>query len=197
MEGAVKEFFWETSFIEPHYHQRSIEGYPDRWIRSLTPSSTVASPFRSRIKGTEEVELQRLFSTFPGGWPGVGLLLLRALVAFMLIAQGLTDLKDWSSPGPVTLLAGALAVACGFGLLTGFLTPIAGVLVAIGSLGFAFSTFAEPAFDALHGKLVLVNVIVISMAIVLLGPGAFSLDALMFGRREISIPQSLYYPRPK
>ena len=143
------------------------------------------------------IELQRLFSTFPGGWPGVGLLLLRALVGFMLIARGLAYLNDWSNPAPVTLAAGALAVASGFCLLSGFLTPIAGVLVAIGSLGFAFSSFAEPAFDLFHSKLVIVNVIVISMAIALLGPGAFSLDALMFGRREISIPQSLHSPRPK
>jgi uncharacterized membrane protein YphA (DoxX/SURF4 family) len=145
----------------------------------------------------KEVELQRLFTTFPGGWPGVGLLLLRALVGFMLVAHGLGYLKDWSDPGPVALAAGALAVATGFCLLSGFLTPIAGVLVALGSLGLALSTFAVPELDLFDSKLVIIDMIVISIAIALLGPGAFSLDALMFGRREISIPYSLRSQRPK
>ncbi len=138
-----------------------------------------------------EVGLQRLFSTFPGGWPGIGLLLLRAMVGFILMAHGLVNLKNWSSSAPVTLAVGALAFAGGFCLLSGFLTPIAGVLVGIGGLGLTFFSSILPTLDLSDGKLVIVNVIVISVAIALLGPGAFSLDALMFGRREISIPRSM------
>lgn len=90
----------------------------------------------------------------------------------------------------MTLAAGALAVASGFCLLSGFLTPISSVLVVLGGLGFALSSFALPALDLFDSNLVIVNVIVICMAIAFLGPGAFSLDARMFGRREISIPQA-------
>ena len=91
----------------------------------------------------------------------------------------------------MTLAAGALAVASGFCLLSGFLTPIAGVIVVLGSIGLAFSWSSVRLLDLFGSKLVVINVIVISSAIALLGPGAFSLDALMFGRREISIPHSL------
>jgi uncharacterized membrane protein YphA (DoxX/SURF4 family) len=115
----------------------------------------------------------------------------------MLIAHGLAYLKDWSNVGPVKLAAGALAVATGFCLLTGFLTPIAGVLVVLGSIGLALSPLATPSVDLFESKLAIGNVIVISVAIGLLGPGAFSVDALMFGRREIAIPLSLHSQKPK
>ncbi|MCM3870355.1 MAG: hypothetical protein ND895_06680 [Pyrinomonadaceae bacterium] len=142
-------------------------------------------------------ELQRLFSTCPGGWPGIGLLLLRALVGFMLVAHGLAYLQDWSNSASLTLAASALAVASGFCLLSGFLTPIAGTIGVLVSLGFASSSFAAPALDLFDSKLVVVNVIVSSIAIALLGPGAFSLDALMFGPREIAIPHNLRSTKTK
>ena len=110
------------------------------------------------------------------------------MVGLILIAQGLPYLIDWSHLRGVTLAAGTLAVASGSCLLFGFLTPIAVIFVVIGSLGFALSTLAVPVLDLFESDLVIVNVIVISIAIALLGPGAFSLDARMFGRREIPIP---------
>jgi uncharacterized membrane protein YphA (DoxX/SURF4 family) len=39
------------------------------------------------------------------------------------------------------------------------------------------------------------NLAAISAALVLLGPGAFSLDARLFGRREIIIPEGGRSPR--
>jgi hypothetical protein len=66
-----------------------------------------------------------------------------------------------------------------------------------GSLGFAFSSFVLPHLDLFDGKLVFLDMIVISIAIAFLGPGAFSVDALMFGRREISIPHNVRSPKPK
>jgi uncharacterized membrane protein YphA (DoxX/SURF4 family) len=39
------------------------------------------------------------------------------------------------------------------------------------------------------------NLAAISAALVLLGPGAFSLDARLFGRREIIIPEGRLSPR--
>src|SRR5688500_7430569 len=133
----------------------------------MTAGSSLESVSFSAVDGAwRRTELQRLFSTFPGGWPGIGLLLLRAMVGLILIAQGLPYLIDGSHPWGVTLAAGALAVASGFCLLFGFLTPIAVILVVIGSLGFAFSTLAVPVL-VFESDLVIVNVIVISIAIAL------------------------------
>ena len=74
----------------------------------------------------------------------------------------------------VLLLAGA---AC---LLLGFVTPIAAALIGLTSLGIAFSTTAYPIQE--------IEIVVLSVVVALLGPGAFSIDARMFGRREILIP---------
>ena len=74
----------------------------------------------------------------------------------------------------VLLLA---STAC---LLLGFVTPIAAVLIGLLSLGLAFWTKPYPIQD--------LDIVVLAVVIALLGPGAFSIDARMFGRREILIP---------
>ena len=91
--------------------------------------------------------------------------------------------------------AGALAIAGGACLLIGFLTPIISALVALGSFAIAVSWFSAIARSPLGDRSVLLNMIVIAVAITLLGPGAFSLDARLFGRREIIIPHASGPPR--
>jgi uncharacterized membrane protein YphA (DoxX/SURF4 family) len=117
--------------------------------------------------------------------PGVGLLLLRAAVAAAALAQA----------GPVIFHVGALSVmtwmwallmctAAG-SLLVGFLTPAVSAAVAAAFLARLLAVAPEPASLGSSGAvLFLANAI----AIVLIGPGAFSIDARLFGRREIVIP---------
>ncbi|HKP67797.1 MAG TPA: hypothetical protein VJV05_00855 [Pyrinomonadaceae bacterium] len=79
-------------------------------------------------------------------------------------------------------LAGGLIVA-GALLLVGLITPIIGMLVLlleIGSIGVVGAT----GWHAAH-----VYGVVLSAALALLGPGALSIDALIYGRREIIIPR--------
>jgi hypothetical protein len=119
--------------------------------------------------------VQRLYSTFPCGLPGVGLLLLRAVTAIPLIhASVLTAL-----PTPlileVVIAGGAILV------LIGLWTPIAGALIAIAELGLAFLHPAEPWRHAQFAAM--------GAALAMLGPGGCSLDARLFGRKRIQIPQ--------
>lgn len=72
--------------------------------------------------------------------------------------------------------------------MIGFLTPLAATLVALGVLGVAFSWVPAPTSNLFDTKLPAVLAAVISLAILFLGPGALSLDARLFGRREIIIP---------
>ncbi len=131
-----------------------------------------------------------MFPTFPGGWPGVGLLLLRLAVVVTVLAQRVAYAVDWRHLGLVTAAVGVLAIASGVSLLIGYLTPFSAVLVALTSLGAAISWFPAPNPNLFDTKLATALATVIAVAIVCLGPGAFSLDARLFGRREITIPTS-------
>ena len=112
--------------------------------------------------------MQKFFSAFPRGSPGLGLLLLRAFIALTLVTADL-NLPGWLF---AVFLAGGACV------LIGFLTPIAAVLIGAGAVAFAIF------FDSSYTVVVLIT---LAAAIALLGPGAFSVDARLFGRREIRI----------
>ncbi len=90
----------------------------------------------------------------------------------------------------LSLVIGSLGIIAGMTVLVGFLTPIAGAITSIGNLAVAVSGLFDTGENA-HDKVVAASYsFVISAAITLLGPGAFSLDARLFGRREIIIPES-------
>jgi uncharacterized membrane protein YphA (DoxX/SURF4 family) len=137
---------------------------------------------------TEMLFLSTFSATFPGGWPGVGLLLLRAAVGVTVAIQGGIYLVEGLNLRLVAWMVGLLAIACGVSLLTGFLTPLASVLAGLSSASVALSWLPAPATNLFDDKLASFFVVIMVSAIFLIGPGAFSLDARMFGRREIVIP---------
>lgn len=137
---------------------------------------------------TEEVYLLRLFSAFPGGWPGLGLLLLRWAVGIVALLQGAFYLADSATSTVSMRLGGLVGLAAGMALLIGVLTPLAGIVAGLGVLGTGFSMFAAPMPNLLDEKLPVILTAIMGAAIAFLGPGAFSLDARLFGRREIIIP---------
>ena len=128
-----------------------------------------------------------MFPAFPGGWPGIALLLLRAVLAVALLAQGGFYLRG-ADGAKVTWLIGLAALASGALLLVGFLTPIAGAVAGLVTVALGFSLLPPCTPAVFDSKLAIVLAVVILLGIVVLGPGAFSLDARMFGRREIIIP---------
>ena len=134
--------------------------------------------------------LQRLFSTFPAGRPGIGLLLLRSVVALTAIAEGTLYLSGVPNPFWGSWLLGLVLFMGGASLLIGFLTPLAGLLLTIYFLGIAFSWFPRLSWTLPNGRLFGFGMIVVCVSLALLGPGAFSLDGRLFGRREIVIPPS-------
>jgi uncharacterized membrane protein YphA (DoxX/SURF4 family) len=135
-----------------------------------------------------------LFSSFPRGRPGVGLLLLRMTVGLSLAVQGGACLAG-GAPGRWAWTVGLLGLATGASLLIGFLTPVAGSLAELLSVGFAFSWLPSSTPDVLGGEPATVFMVVMAAAVLLLGPGAFSLDARWFGRREVVIPPPSDRPR--
>lgn len=84
----------------------------------------------------------------------------------------------------------AVLTVGGAALAIGVLTPLAGAVVSLCFLGVAVSWLPAP-FSQLHDTAVLgFSVVIAALVIALLGPGAFSLDGYLFGRREIIIPPS-------
>jgi len=133
--------------------------------------------------------MQRLFSTFPDGGPGAGLLLCRAAIGGSLLVLGGSYLVHAPQAGAWSLAIGLVAAASGASLLIGFLTPL-GVLAGLVAIGLAL-VWPSPACRALaNGKLAGLLLGVFTAAVALLGPGAISVDARLFGRREISIPRA-------
>jgi putative oxidoreductase len=126
--------------------------------------------------------LQRLFSTFPNSWPGVGLLLLRLCLGVALIYCGVSGLL-----GTPSELSGAMvdlmASAGGVFLLAGFWTPVMGALAALAEVGTAIMLY--PARQQSTWDHIFLAVLCASLA--MLGPGAWSIDARLFGRRRIEI----------
>ena len=130
--------------------------------------------------------MQRLFSTFPDGWPGIGLVFLRVVATLPPVQDAVAGLLASPLPTPgLMILQLAAAGAAGL-LLVGSWTPIAGVLMAVAELGLALSHPADPhsADPWAHVRLG-----ALGAALAMLGPGAFSLDARRFGRKRIFIPQ--------
>jgi uncharacterized membrane protein YphA (DoxX/SURF4 family) len=134
-------------------------------------------------------DLSRLFSTFPGGGRGLGLLLLRAAIGVVAIFDGVGALAFNGHPA-AALLAGGLAVLIGVALLIGLLTPVASGLAALAAIGLSISWLSLPPADPFDSKPLTVMVAIVAVAVALLGPGALSLDARLFGRREIIIPRT-------
>ena len=123
--------------------------------------------------------MQRLFSTFPGDWPGAGLLLLRVTAGVPLVLRGISEIREAPlalSPAVSVILGGA-AVVSGLLVLAGLWTPVAALLAMLLELWIVFSR------TGLEGTPILLAAQGASLA--MLGPGAWSVDARLFGRRRI------------
>jgi putative oxidoreductase len=121
--------------------------------------------------------LQRLFSTFPDSWPGAGLLLLRLAAGVPLIIRGISEVQAAPQPAPL-MLTGATIAGGGF-LLFGLWTPFAAAAKVFLELWSVFSRTAH------HESSILLAALAASL--VMLGPGAWSIDARLFGRKRIDI----------
>jgi uncharacterized membrane protein YphA (DoxX/SURF4 family) len=125
----------------------------------------------------------------------VALLLLRAIVGLTAIVQGFLYLSRGGRSSAGGLLFGALLAISGVCLMIGFLTPIASIVAGIGCVASNISWLPAPVTTLFDGRLVSLEMVVMAVSIALLGPGAFALDARLFGRREIVIPPAPRDPK--
>jgi putative oxidoreductase len=121
--------------------------------------------------------VQRLFSTFARGWPGVGLLLLRGAAGSSLIARSILVLGNTPTFG--TVFFQLFIATAGLLLIAGLWTPVVAAAMVLLELWRIISRYGDPATDILLCTL--------ALAIALLGPGAWSVDARLFGWKRIDI----------
>jgi putative oxidoreductase len=119
--------------------------------------------------------LRRLYSTFAGGWPGIGLMLMR-LVVGIAVAYGAASALLGGPAVPTTFLSLVLGAAAVF-LIIGLYTPIVGTLVAVIEGCRLFSLRSD--------RLAYLLVASVAAALAMLGPGLWSVDARLFGWKRI------------
>ena len=126
----------------------------------------------------EVISLQRLFSNFADGWPGRGLLAQRVLVAACLIYSAVVALREAHTSAAVPELIGA---GLSIFILLGLWTPVAGILVSLIEIWLLISRTADPWIPIVSATL--------SASLAMIGPGAWSIDARLFGRKHIETPE--------
>ena len=119
--------------------------------------------------------MQRLFSNFANGWPGVGLLLQRILTAILLIRCGIPG--PTGTPPPASMIPEIIAACAGILLLLGLCTPIVGTLIAVLELWIAIARVGDPWISVILATL--------GGTAAMIGPGAWSIDARLFGRKHL------------
>jgi len=112
---------------------------------------------------------------FPQGGPGVGLLLLRIATAGM-VALNLTH-RFPSLHWLLITLIGLISL----GLLLGFLTPFLSIIACLAAA--ANLLLADQSIEVVY-----ILRILLSAALFFLGPGAYSVDARLFGLRVTVVP---------
>ena len=125
--------------------------------------------------------LQRLFSTFPDGWPGFGLLLLRLGAGIALVCLGINGFLAVTEP--VNIARDLIAAIAGIFLATGLWTPVMGALIAMDELWIVLSPYSSQR----DGPWIHILLAVLTAGVSMLGPGAWSIDARLFGRKRFDM----------
>lgn len=120
--------------------------------------------------------VQRLFSMFPSRTAGAALLIMRFSVAVALVVH---VTAYWALTPPFWAVPGPLLIA--MFLCFGFLTPYCAILNCLIELGLLVVTGGQ---NGLNLVIAAVN----SGVLAVLGPGAYSVDARIFGRRILTAP---------
>jgi putative oxidoreductase len=120
--------------------------------------------------------LQRLFSTFANGWPGFGLLIQRLVLGIALLYHGIALLKG--TPAVEQIVPALIGSLLGLFILAGLWTPAVGALIAAAQLWIVLTGAGDESVAIILAAL--------GGTLAMIGPGAWSIDARLFGRKYIA-----------
>jgi uncharacterized membrane protein YphA (DoxX/SURF4 family) len=140
--------------------------------------------------------LQKYYSNFPGNMPGIGLLILRTTTGVAAALYGVIFLSRLETPATGQflyfghLILGLSLILSGIFLVLGLLMPFVSIALAAFELAAAGTKLMSA--DRLPEKTFIWMAMLLltstTIALFFLGPGAFSIDAKLYGRREIFLP---------
>ena len=111
-------------------------------------------------------------------------MLLRLGVGIALIFLGVSGFFG-TLGAPITVARDFIEAVGGTFLLAGLWTPVIGALIAIDELWIAFSlNSSQP-----DSRLIHIFLAVLTAGVAMLGPGAWSIDARLFGRKRFKMAQ--------
>ena len=120
---------------------------------------------------------------FPTASAGVALVVLRSIVAVAVLVSSCAY-----SPMDLTYIVRGVAILVALCLFIGFLTPYCAALCCFLELALLVITHVPNRFQLVMSALT-------AAATVALGPGAYSVDARLFGRKLIKIPPGRRSPK--
>jgi putative oxidoreductase len=112
--------------------------------------------------------------------------LLRVTVGVTVAIQGWLSVAS-TNADLLGAIPAAMLVVCGVALTIGIFTPVCSALVGLGYALVLSTPFDGAVLSRGDGGSAVVG-LAAAAALALLGPGAFSVDCRLFGRREIFIP---------
>jgi hypothetical protein len=118
--------------------------------------------------------MKQLFSVYPAGVAGAGLLLFRLSLALFIVAGPPASLSH-----PWWTVLGLSLVA--LFILVGFCTRVVALLCAVAGLAVLLTGETAAPISFIVQALA-------AAALAMIGPGAFSVDARLFGRSTITFP---------
>jgi uncharacterized membrane protein YphA (DoxX/SURF4 family) len=111
--------------------------------------------------------------------PGFGLLLMRLGIGITEVYIGAVSLMT-GSPAAITITQNVIAAGSGIFLIAGLWTPVAATVAALVQIWLALSLpLSQQGGEWIH---ILLGILCVSLA--MLGPGVWSIDARLFGRRR-------------